>query len=1059
MIVPPPPPPLEALPAGTVLVAGLGTSTVLPDFDFETYSEAGYAWDPERNKWGSLPGYGDQNRGIGAVGAAVYTEHPSCELLSLAYDLKDGRGRRHWKPGDAPPLDLFVHIRAGGILEAWNVGFESWVWDNVCMLRLGWPELPREQLRCAMAKARSFALPGALGKAGDVLALPVTKDKAGGDLIKKFCIPKNPTAKLGRTRILPADEPEEAGRLYAYNIQDIAAEAAISAAVPDLCPEELDNWRMDQRINRRGVAIDRERVRDCIEVLRQAHGRYNAELRDITGGAVQAASETERLQAWCAGAGVFLAAMDEDTVTAALAAFPPPPPHVARALEIRQAIGSAAVKKLYAMEHQATRADRLHDLFLFHAARTGRTTGTGPQPTNLPNSGPDVRHCGDATCGKHYGEHHTGCPHCGADAWAASTVEWNPGAVEDALAVISYRSLEYCEYVWGRGQAVKIIAACLRGLFVAGPGRELICSDYSAIEAVGLAALAGEEWRMEVFRTHGKIYEMSASAITGIPFDEFMRYKQEHGTHHPMRKKVGKVAELACFAPDTQVLTRRGYVSIVHIRDDDLLWDGEEWVKHGGVVAKGRRGVIRLDGVRMTPTHPIFIGPFWKEASVLASDPSTLRRALATGSANLPSCASTSGSAAASVALLSNALAELRHTRPTSAIYGRGSRPAATFVPSESRQKPERADRTSRTTLPTPTLFRASSTVAGSSAAYVRRLADAIARVIAGIRTTAGEALRFAMNGARTKARSCSTLLPCLGGTTPASKWIGETSTGITPRETSGSLPARATCKTNAQFKPCKPESTNLSDVYDIVGAGPRSRFTIRTALGHLIVHNSGYQGWVGAWRAFGAEGSDYEIKQAILAWRAKSPAIVEFWGGQFRGRPWDLDYRQEYFGVEGAAVQAILYPRTWFSYNGIGYYYQPDILYCRLLSGRLLTYHRPRLSPSTRDAGYSVSYEGYNTNPKNGPVGWIRMDTWGGRLTENIVQATCRDIQWYGMRALEARGYPIVLHVYDEDVAEVPAGAGSVEEFEAIMSTMPPWAADWPIRANGGWRGRRYRK
>lgn len=86
-------------------------------------------------------------------------------------------------------------------------------------------------------------------------------------------------------------------------------------------------------------------------------------------------------------------------------------------------------------------------------------------------------------------------------------------------------------------------------------------------------------------------------------------------------------------------------------------------------------------------------------------------------------------------------------------------------------------------------------------------------------------------------------------------------------------------------------------------------------------------------------------------------------------------------------------------------------------------------------------------------------METWGGRLVENIVQATARDIQWHGIMALEAAGYPIVLHVYDEDVAEVPEGFGSIEEFERIMSTMPAWAAGWPIKANGGWRGKRYRK
>jgi DNA polymerase len=223
-----------------------------------------------------------------------------------------------------------------------------------------------------------------------------------------------------------------------------------------------------------------------------------------------------------------------------------------------------------------------------------------------------------------------------------------------------------------------------------------------------------------------------------------------------------------------------------------------------------------------------------------------------------------------------------------------------------------------------------------------------------------------------------------------------------------------------------------------------------------------GYGGWVGAWIAFGADKymTEEEMKKATLEWRAASPEIPEFWGGQWRrldGGGW----RKELFGVEGAFVGAILSPGTETEYRGFKFRMEGDALYLRLLSGRYLTYHRPRLQVENkfgRDQ-FAISYEGWNTNPKNGPIGWIRIDTYGGRLTENIVQATARDIQWYGMRNLTAAGYPIVLHVYDEDVAEVPEGFGSIEEFEAIMSTMPPWAADWPIRANGGWRGKRYRK
>jgi DNA polymerase len=105
------------------------------------------------------------------------------------------------------------------------------------------------------------------------------------------------------------------------------------------------------------------------------------------------------------------------------------------------------------------------------------------------------------------------------------------------------------------------------------------------------------------------------------------------------------------------------------------------------------------------------------------------------------------------------------------------------------------------------------------------------------------------------------------------------------------------------------------------------------------------------------------------------------------------------------------------------------------------------------------LSYVGNNTNPKRGGTGWIRIDTHGGPLTENVVQAESRDIMANAIVNLEQKGYPVVLHVHDEVVSEVPEGTGSVEEFEAIMEDLPAWAAGWPVRARGGWRGKRYRK
>lgn len=766
----PPPLPVWNLPAGAQVAAGLGVATILADMDFETYSEAGFIWNAETQKWG--PPRGTDSKGLPVIGAQVYAEHPSTEVLSLYYDLKDGRGRRRWLPDDPlPPVDLFDHVAAGRLISAWNTGFEWRIWNYVCRRRYGWPALPLELLRCDASKARAYALPGSLGKAGEVLALQYQKDKDGTRLLTRFSMPRNPTKLDKRTRIHPKDDPVDGPRLYAYNEVDIVSEAEASSRCPDLSADELQYWLMDQAINTRGVQVDTASINASMAVLDQAFAKYDAQLATLTGGAVPAASEVPKLKDWIQQQGVTLPKTEKggasltDAIVDDLLATPSLPPIVRAALEIRQKVGSASIKKLFSMARMTGGAGRLYDLFNYHGARTGRATGQDAQPTNLPKAGPDVYLC---SCGRFHGAHTMFCPWCHAlRAPGAMAHEWSWHAAVDALTVISWRSLDHLEYFFG--DALLTIAGCLRGMFVSAPGHDLICSDYSAIEAVVLAMLAGVQWRIDVFRTHGKIYEASGATVAKLAIDDVINHKKIHGTHHPIRKK-GKVMELAC-----------------------------------------------------------------------------------------------------------------------------------------------------------------------------------------------------------------------------------------------------------------------------------------------------GYGGWIGAMIAFGADEymTEDEMKTAVLEWRAASPEIPEFWGGQWRKVPGG-GWRKENFGVEGAFIDAVLRPGVEATYRGFKFLYRGDVLYLTLLSGRSLTYHKPRLQAADKYGRlqFDISFEGWNTNPKTGrPNSWIRMDTYGGRLTENIVQAVARDVQWYGMLNLTRAGYPIVLHVYDEDVAEVPEGFGSVEEFERIMATMPPWAHDWPIRATGGWRGKRYRK
>lgn len=737
--------------AGEQYAAGPSVSTVIPDFDFETYSEAGLVWNEAMQRWDALPGLGSYKKGLKGTGTRAYVEHPSFQVLMLAYDLKDGRGKRQWLPGMPEPQDLFDHINRGGLLEAHRVGFEYDVWTYHCVPKLGWPALNPNNLRCSMAKARAHALPGALANVGEVLGIVNQKMADGGRLITKWTMPRKPTKKNPRLRLLPEDDPVDWEKFKAYNLRDIDAESEVSVMVPDLSPRELEIWQVDQRINDRGIAVDMVGVEACIVIVEQAYETYNAELRRITGNAVTEATKLEALKTWAATRGVFMESATEEAIDGILKYQLPD--DVRRALEIRQAVGSASVKKLFAIRAAVSSRQRLHDLYSYFASHTGRWTGNGPQPQNLYKG------------------------------------EWKDiKDIERALEIIKAGSLELVEYYYG--DALTCVNNVLRSLFIAAGGCELICSDYTGIENVVAAGVAGEQWILDVYRTTGMIYEATASVITGIPMQEFIDHRLRTGgvmnadgtitggKHHPMRNKIGKFGALG-----------------------------------------------------------------------------------------------------------------------------------------------------------------------------------------------------------------------------------------------------------------------------------------------------SQFGGWIGAWKGFGADEflSDEEIKEAILAWRAKSPNIVEMWGGQTRNKfnrdpagNWVPEYR-ELFGLEGAAVAAVENPGNTYGHRGINFQMYGDCLYLRLPSGRFLTYHNPRLTPSTREYAspweLELSYMGNNSNPKKGPMGWLRMKLYGGILFENVVQAIARDIQADALVRLEHAGYSPVLHTHDEIAGEVPTGWGSVEEFERIMIPPDEWCATWPIKAAGGWRGGRYGK
>ncbi len=152
------------------VIAGLTQSTVYPSFDFETYSEAGYEWSEIKCRWVAPDGFPNGKAGLPSIGAARYAEDPTTEVLSLAYDILDGRGKILWVPGMPDPQHLFDYLaQPDAIIEAHNSMFEYLIWHYVCHLRMGWPPLRLNQLRCSMSKCAAWGLPGALDKVSKIL--------------------------------------------------------------------------------------------------------------------------------------------------------------------------------------------------------------------------------------------------------------------------------------------------------------------------------------------------------------------------------------------------------------------------------------------------------------------------------------------------------------------------------------------------------------------------------------------------------------------------------------------------------------------------------------------------------------------------------------------------------------------------------------------------------------------------------------------------------------------------------------------------------------------------
>ena len=440
--------------------------------DFETYSEC------ELKK----------------AGAWKYSEHPSTEVLCLGRAFGE-KEPSLWQPALKAPVELFQAIGHGAIVDAHNVGFERAIWENVCVKRMGWPEIEAHQFDCTMARAASRALPLGLDQCARALGSPLDKDKRGTQLIQLLCKPQKPKKKDPRTRI---QDPELLAELYDYCKQDVRVEQWLRQQLGALPAPERQVFLLNEKMNSRGITIDVESVHNAIAVVSQVEKELTAELVDITGGRIRTANQVAEILdfvQWKVDGG-----LDDLTADTVAAAIPRAEKGSVerRVLEIRHSLAKASTKKLAGLLAAVCADGRVRGLSQYHGAFTGRNAGRLVQPLNLPR------------------------PVLGAD----------PEGLVEAIAL---RDPDWLRMLYG--DPMQCVADALRSMFVAGEGKNLCAVDLASIESVGIAAIAGEESKLDLFRRGDDPYCAFASDVFGRPITKANDPRE--------RQEVGKVGELA----------------------------------------------------------------------------------------------------------------------------------------------------------------------------------------------------------------------------------------------------------------------------------------------------------------------------------------------------------------------------------------------------------------------------------------------------------------------------------------------------------------------------------
>jgi DNA polymerase len=437
-----------------------------------------------------------------STGVYPYAQHEHTDIWCMAWAFDDEEPEI-WTPEHELPLRVFQHIHSNGEIRAWNAAFERVIWNNIMVPRYGAPEVIMDQWVCSAAEAAAMSLPRSLDQCATVTGVAQQKDQDGYGLMMRMTRPR---------KILEDGTPvwwdveDRKQRLFAYCKQDVRTERAIVKVLRRLTPHEREIYLLDQRINDRGIYLDRELCLAAKDVAEEGLDRANLVLEQLTGGRATEVTKIGAIKGWLADQGAIEPGDSLDKAAVRDLLESDLAPEVRQVIELRAEAGRTSIAKVDSMLECACEDDRIRGLLLYHGAGTGRWSGRLVQPQNFPRGEVDN--------------------------------------IESFIPEMLGRRYDLMDLF---AHPIVVISSMLRSMITAAPGNDLIAADYSAIEARVLNWLAGQNDMVELFRKFDAApkaekpqydpYRINAARLYNIPLDQVLKFPH---------RQTGKFQELGC---------------------------------------------------------------------------------------------------------------------------------------------------------------------------------------------------------------------------------------------------------------------------------------------------------------------------------------------------------------------------------------------------------------------------------------------------------------------------------------------------------------------------------